>query len=188
MANAVAALQGFWHGGCIVPSLVQGGRRWALRDWNCADIRKAYPTVVANDGIDLARRAGRDPRRPRRERRRQEDADEDHLRHGPAGCRRRCCGRAARSRSRSPADARRLGIGMVFQHFSPVRDADGRREHRAGVAGRAAASSNCRKRIAAVSRSATACRSIRTGTCTRMSVGERQRVEIVRCLLQDPAC
>ena len=26
----------------------------------------------------------------------------------------------------------------------------------------------------------------RPATCTRMSVGERQRVEIVRCLLQDP--
>ena len=27
-------------------------------------------------------------------------------------------GKASRSRSRSPAHARRLGIGMVFQHFS----------------------------------------------------------------------
>ena len=40
-------------------------------------------------------------------------------------------GRANRPPSTTRPHARRLGIGMVFQHFSLVRSADRRREHRA---------------------------------------------------------
>ena len=33
----------------------------------------------------------------------------------------------------TPSQARRMGIGMVFQHFSLVRDADGLGKYRAGA-------------------------------------------------------
>src|SRR5262249_51674912 len=84
----------------------------------------------------------------------------------------------------SPADARALGIGMVFQQFS-LFDALTVEENIAlaldpGIAGR-----GLRKRIREVSE--------RYGLpldprrhVHRMSVGERQRVEIVRCLVQQP--
>ena len=61
--------------------------------------------------------AGRDPCAPRRERRRQVDPGEDPLRRGRARRRRDRLGRPA-GRIASPVDARALGIGMVFQHFS----------------------------------------------------------------------
>ena len=66
-------------------------------------ITKRYPTVVANDGIDLDGAARRDPRRAGRERRRQVDADEDHLRRRQARRRHDRVGR----HSRSPSPIRR---------------------------------------------------------------------------------
>ena len=84
----------------------------------------------------------------------------------------------------SPAHARRLGIGMVFQHFSlfeAMTVAENialgldEAKDRAGLAGR----------IADVSQSyglpLDPARSVHA-----LSVGERQRIEIVRCLLQKP--
>jgi len=84
----------------------------------------------------------------------------------------------------SPAHARRLGIGMVFQHFSlfeALTVAENialgldEAKDRAGLAGR----------IAAVSQNyglpLDPARSVHA-----LSVGERQRIEIVRCLLQKP--
>mgnify|MGYP006277304043 CR=1 FL=1 len=84
----------------------------------------------------------------------------------------------------SPAAARRLGIGMVFQHFSLFETlsvvenialglADGSRldalaERIAEVSARYGLPIDPRRRVHA------------------LSVGERQRVEIVRCLLQQP--
>ena len=84
----------------------------------------------------------------------------------------------------NPAHARRLGIGMVFQHFSlfealtveenialGLNDA----KHRIGL----------RERIVAVSASY-GLPVDPSRTVHDLSVGERQRIEIVRCLLQNP--
>ena len=83
----------------------------------------------------------------------------------------------------NPARARKLGIGMVFQHFSlfeTLTVADNIR-----LALEPAASRGLAQRIVDVSTryGLTLDPSRRVHT---MSVGERQRVEIVRCLLQDP--
>jgi general nucleoside transport system ATP-binding protein len=148
-----------------------------------AGITKAYPTVVANDGIDLAVLPG-----------------EIHAVLGENGAGKSTLMKIIYGVTRpdagslfwdgqpvaipNPARARRLGIGMVFQHFSLFEtltvaenialalDAD-----RAGA--------HLPQRIRDVS--------ARYGLPLEpdrhvhtMSVGERQRVEIVRCLLQDP--
>jgi ABC-type uncharacterized transport system ATPase subunit len=85
---------------------------------------------------------------------------------------------------RTPAEARRLGIGMVFQHFSLFEaltvaenialGLNDRRE-RIGLAGRIADIS-ARYGLPLDPRAAV----------HDLSVGERQRIEIVRCLLQNP--
>ncbi len=84
----------------------------------------------------------------------------------------------------SPAAARKLGIGMVFQHFS-LFEALTVGENIALGLNDAAQRRDLRQRIAAVSASyglaLDADRSVHD-----LSVGERQRIEIVRCLLQDP--
>ena len=83
----------------------------------------------------------------------------------------------------NPARARRLGIGMVFQHFSlfeTLTVADNIR-----LALEPSQTRGLRRRIREVSSRygfpLQPARRIHT-----MSVGERQRVEIVRCLLQNP--
>ena len=83
----------------------------------------------------------------------------------------------------SPARARKLGIGMVFQHFSlfeTLTVADNIR-----LALDAASAPGLPQRIRDVSAryglTLDPARHVHT-----MSVGERQRVEIVRCLLQNP--
>ena len=85
---------------------------------------------------------------------------------------------------RSPAAARRRGIGMVFQHFSLFETLTVA-ENIALALDRRMPADELDARIAEVSR--------RYGLPVEprrliheMSVGERQRVEIVRCLLQDP--
>jgi general nucleoside transport system ATP-binding protein len=84
----------------------------------------------------------------------------------------------------NPARARRLGIGMVFQHFSlfeTLTVAD----NIALALDSASVSADLPQRIREVSAKyglpLDPARHVYT-----MSVGERQRVEIVRCLLQDP--
>jgi simple sugar transport system ATP-binding protein len=84
----------------------------------------------------------------------------------------------------SPAAARRLGIGMVFQHFS-LFDSLTVAENIALGINAAETPGRLAPRIAEVSR--------RYGLPLAphrpvhdLSVGERQRVEITRCLLQDP--
>src|SRR4029079_8688558 len=84
----------------------------------------------------------------------------------------------------NPARARRLGIGMVFQHFSlfeTLTVAD----NIALALERDRAGAGLGERIRDVSAKyglpLDPARYVHT-----MSVGERQRVEIVRCLLQDP--
>ncbi len=89
---------------------------------------------------------------------------------------------------RRPQDARGLGIGMVFQELVQVPGPQRRREHRAvpartcrAVLGRARAGAAHRGRL----RSGTASASIRRRPLWRLSVGERQRVEIVKLLLAE---
>ena len=83
----------------------------------------------------------------------------------------------------SPAEARRLGIGMVFQHFSLFEALN--------VAENIALALPRRKRreladtIRTVSREYGLPLDPDAGIAD-LSVGERQRVEIVRCLLQEP--
>lgn len=84
----------------------------------------------------------------------------------------------------SPAEARRLGIGMVFQHFSLFETLTVVENIALGL-GDGSALDELSQRITAVSE--------RYGLTIdprrivhALSVGERQRVEIVRCLLQKP--
>ena len=147
-------------------------------------IRKAYPTVVANDGVDLAVAPG-----------------EIHAVLGENGAGKstlmkiiygavrpddgrdplgRRAGRAIATRR----EARALGIGMVFQHFALFDTLTVGREH-------LARRSTSARRMAAAdgSASATVAAALRPAArpgCGRshtLSVGERQRVEIVRALL-----
>jgi simple sugar transport system ATP-binding protein len=84
----------------------------------------------------------------------------------------------------NPAAARRLGIGMVFQHFS-LFDALTVSENIALALDSAHRLGTLRERITKVS--AEYGLPLHPGSIVAdLSVGERQRVEIVRCLLQEP--
>jgi len=84
----------------------------------------------------------------------------------------------------SPGHARKLGIGMVFQHFSLFEALTVAENIALGI-NDPAARKDLRQRIVEVSRSyglpLDPDRSVHD-----LSVGERQRIEIVRCLLQNP--
>ena len=84
----------------------------------------------------------------------------------------------------SPKVARKLGIGMVFQHFS-LFEAMTVEENIALGIDPALAAGDLGARIRDVSRQyglpLDPARYVHT-----LSVGERQRIEVVRCLLQDP--
>jgi simple sugar transport system ATP-binding protein len=146
-------------------------------------ITKIYPGVVANDAIDLTVMAG-----------------EVHAVLGENGAGKSTLMKIIYGAVKpdagtiawegkpvhigNPARARRLGIGMVFQHFSlfeTLTVAD----NIALALERARAGIGLPERIRDVSARyglpLDPARYVHT-----MSVGERQRVEIVRCLLQDP--
>ncbi|SDB14258.1 nucleoside ABC transporter ATP-binding protein [Bauldia litoralis] len=84
----------------------------------------------------------------------------------------------------NPAAARRLGIGMVFQHFS-LFDALTVAENIALAIEGAGAMSQLRDRITKVS-AEYGLPLNPDSVVADLSVGQRQRVEIVRCLLQEP--
>jgi general nucleoside transport system ATP-binding protein len=146
-------------------------------------ISKSYPTVVANDHIDLDVAAG-----------------EIHAVLGENGAGKSTLMKIIYGVVKpdagailwegqpvaiaSPARARRLGIGMVFQHFSLFETLTVA-ENIALALDRGTAGRDLPARIRDVSQ--------RYGLpldparrVHALSVGERQRVEIVRCLLQDP--
>jgi len=148
-----------------------------------AGISKAYPSVVANQDIDLTVMPG-----------------EIHAVLGENGAGKSTLMKTIYGAVKpdagtiewegrsvaiaNPARARRLGIGMVFQHFSlfeTLTVAD----NIALALERGRARSGLAERIREVSTKyglpLDPARYVHT-----MSVGERQRVEIVRCLLQDP--
>ncbi|MEK9679290.1 MAG: ATP-binding cassette domain-containing protein, partial [Rhodospirillaceae bacterium] len=85
---------------------------------------------------------------------------------------------------RDPAQARALGIGMVFQHFS-LFDALTVEENIAIGISAELAKDNLNERIREISAQyglpLDPNRYVHT-----LSVGERQRIEVVRCLLQNP--
>jgi simple sugar transport system ATP-binding protein len=146
-------------------------------------IRKVYPSVVANDGIDLAVAPG-----------------EIHAVLGENGAGKSTLMKIIYGVTRptsgamfwegapvvvdDPAHARRLGIGMVFQHFSLFETVT--------VAENVALALDDAPDLAALSRRIEEV-SNKYGLPVdprrivhALSVGERQRVEIIRCLLQRP--
>jgi len=146
-------------------------------------IRKAYPAVVANDGIDLAVLPG-----------------EIHAVLGENGAGKSTLMKIIYGVARpdageirwegrrievpSPQAARALGIGMVFQHFSLFETLT--------VAENVALALPGERDLAALARRIEEV-SARYGLpldprrlVHSLSVGERQRVEIVRCLLLEP--
>ena len=148
-----------------------------------AGITRRYPGVVANDDVSLS-----------------VDAGEIHALLGENGAGKSTLVKfiygvqsadsgaifweGKLQRIANPKAARRLGIAMVFQHFS-LFDAMTVSENIALALPRSFARSGLDKRIHEVSR--------RYGLPldpTRhvhaLSVGERQRIEVVRCLLQKP--
>jgi general nucleoside transport system ATP-binding protein len=83
----------------------------------------------------------------------------------------------------SPVDARRLGIGMVFQHFSLFDELTV--AENIAVALEGASLAEVRRKLDEVSRGYGLALEPDRAVWT-LSAGERQRIEIVRCLLQDP--
>ena len=139
-------------------------------------IRKVYPGVVANDAIDLSVMLG------------ENGAGKSTLMKIVYGITRPTAGEmfweGEAAIPESPAHARALGIGMVFQHFSLFETLT--------VAENVSLALPRGTRLEALSRQITSI-SERYGLpldpgrlVHALSAGERQRVEIVRCLLQAP--
>ena len=85
---------------------------------------------------------------------------------------------------RKPVDARACGVGMVFQHFSLFEALTVEENIKLGLAP-ADAKGDLAGRIIAVSRTY-GLEVDPARLVGELSVGERQRIEIVRCLLQNP--
>jgi len=146
-------------------------------------IRKVYPAVVANDGVDLTVYPG-DIHAVVGE----NGAGKSTLMKIIYGVTRPDAGEilweGRPARIHRPADARKLGIGMVFQHSSLFETLTVAQNIALGMEGRYRLD-ELSQRIASVSE--------RYGLpldprrlVHSLSVGERQRVEIVRSLLQEP--
>jgi ABC-type uncharacterized transport system ATPase subunit len=146
-------------------------------------ISKRYPTVVANDRIDLSVAPGEIHALLG-----ENGAGKSTLMKIVYGVTRPDAGRidweGRTVEIRSPATARKLGIGMVFQHFSLFETLTVAENISLALDERTALTTLA-SRIRDVSESyglpIDPQRLVHS-----MSVGERQRVEIVRCLLQSP--
>ncbi|MBN9428958.1 MAG: ABC transporter ATP-binding protein [Burkholderiales bacterium] len=146
-------------------------------------IRKVYPSVVANDGIDLDVLPG-----------------QIHAVLGENGAGKSTLMKIIYGvtqptegelrwhgqplRIDSPAQARRLGIGMVFQHFSLFETLSVVENVALGLDGRHDLDALARNIEQVSARYGLPVQPHRL--VHALSVGERQRVEIVRCLLQQP--
>ena len=146
-------------------------------------ITKRYPTVLANDGIDLCVGVGEIHALMG-----ENGAGKSTLMKIVYGVTRPDAGsiewEGEETRIHSPAEARRLGIGMVFQHFA-LFETLSVAENIALALDERIAPAALAGRIRAVAE--------RYGLPVdperlvhSMSMGERQRVEIIRCLLQSP--
>ena len=93
-------------------------------------------------------------------------------------------GRADRSPFASPVEARALGIGMVFQHFS-LFDEMTVAENIAVALSDEWTLDAVRSKLGEISRTYGLALDADRAVWT-LSAGERQRIEIVRCLLQSP--
>lgn len=149
----------------------------------CTGLTKRFGSLVANDSIDLSVRAG-----------------EIHALLGENGAGKstlvKCLygllspdSGSIEIRGRTvdltdPEFARSLGIGMVFQHFSLFEEMTVLENIALGTAG-ARANTALAARVAEVSRTYGLEIDVKRPVWT-LSAGERQRIEICRCLLQDP--
>ena len=146
-------------------------------------IRKAYPGVIANDGIDLSVNPG-----------------EIHAVVGENGAGKSTLMKIIYGMVRpdtgdmlwdgrevsiaSPADAQKLGIGMVFQHFALFDTLTVAENIALALPGKQSIETLSAKIADVAARYGLPVEPSRH--IYTMSVGERQRVEIIRALLQDP--
>ena len=146
-------------------------------------ITKRYPTLVANDGIDLTVHAGEIHALMG-----ENGAGKSTLMKIVYGVIRPDAGRIEWEGREvvihSPAEARRLKIGMVFQHFALFETLSVAENICLALDERVAPAALAPRIVAVAERYGLPIDPQRR--VHDMSVGERQRVEIVRCLLQTP--
>ncbi len=146
-------------------------------------IRKTYPGIVANDGIDLAMSAGEIHALLG-----ENGAGKSTLVKIMAGIVRPDSGeivwRGEPVRLDSPAAARRLGIGLVFQHFTLFETLTVTENIMLAAAARTDGKAVAARIAGLSSRYGLAVEPDRY--VHDLSVGERQRVEILRCLSEEP--
>ena len=146
-------------------------------------IRKVYPSVIANDGIDLTVMPG-----------------EIHAVLGENGAGKSTLMKVIYGVIRpdegeilweghsvtvpNPAQARALGIGMVFQHFSLFETLSVVQNVALSIPGKLDLDTLSKQIVEVSNRYGLPVDPRRL--VHALSVGERQRVEIIRCLLQNP--
>ena len=162
----------------LQPDTAAGPARLVLQG-----ISKAYPTVVANHDIGLVVRAGEI-----RAILGENGAGKSTLMKIIYGVTRPSSGRmfweGEEVAVASPAHARSLGIGMVFQHFSLFETLTVVENVALALPGKPALDALARRIVEVSERYGLPVDPRRH--IHALSVGERQRVEIIRCLLQDP--
>ncbi|WP_294254159.1 ABC transporter ATP-binding protein [uncultured Comamonas sp.] len=163
-----------------MPSLIRTGDNPLLE---LRGIRKVYASVVANDGIDLILAPG-EIRAILGENGAGKSTLMKIIYGMAAPCEGEILWQGQSVQMGSPKQARALGIGMVFQHFQLFETLTVVQNVALALPGRPDLN-DLSQRIHAVGQRyglpVDAHRLVHT-----LSVGERQRVEIIRCLLQNP--